>query len=135
MSCFDYVLLGRSAHIGYLASESAEDRSKAMEAMERLDATRFADRPIDRLSGGERQRVVLARAIAQNAAALLLDEPTTALDIGHQQNVLDLVDGEVMVDGSPATVLRPESLALFSGARATVIAGPDGETIVVPVRR
>lgn len=166
MSCFDYVLLGRSAYIGYLASESAEDRRKAVRAMERLDAAEFADRPIDRLSGGERQRVVLARAIAQDAAALLLDEPTTALDIGHQQNVLDLVDGlrrdqgiavlaafhdltlaaqyadrmvllvegEVMVDGSPATVLRPESLALFSGARATVIAGPGGETIVVPVR-
>ncbi|MCJ7725674.1 MAG: ABC transporter ATP-binding protein [Acidimicrobiia bacterium] len=167
MSCFEYVLLGRTAYVGYLGTESVDDRHRALESLERLGAAGFADRPIDRLSGGERQRVVLARALAQNAAALLLDEPTTALDIGHQQAVLELVDGvrkehgiavlaafhdltlaaqyadrmvllidgEVVVDGSPTTVLRPESLALFSGARATVIEGPDGLPIVVPLRR
>ena len=166
MTCFDYVLLGRTAYVGYLGNESVEDRRKAMESLQDLDAAEFAERPIDRLSGGERQRVVLARALAQDAGALLLDEPTTALDIGHQQTVLDLVDGlrrehgiavlaafhdltlaaqyvdrmvllvdgEVVVDGSPATVLRPESLALFSGARATVIQGPGGEPIVVPLK-
>jgi len=166
MTCFEYVLLGRTAYIGYLGTESADDRHRTLESLERLDAAEFANRPIDRLSGGERQRVVLARALAQDAAALLLDEPTTALDIGHQQIVLEivdalrkehgiavlaafhdltlaaqyadrmvlLVDGEVMVDGSPTTVLRPESLALFSGARATVIEGPSGEPIVVPLR-
>jgi iron complex transport system ATP-binding protein len=167
MSCFEYVLLGRTAYVGYLGTESVADRRRALEALERLGAAGFADRPIDRLSGGERQRVVLARALAQDSAALLLDEPTTALDIGHQQTVLELVDGirrehgiavlaafhdltlaaqyadrmvllidgEVVVDGSPATVLRAESLALFSGARATVIEGPDGLPIVVPLRR
>jgi len=167
MTCFEYVLLGRTAYIRYLGTESAGDRAQAFEALERLGAAEFSERPMDHLSGGERQRVVLARALAQDASAMLLDEPTTALDIGHQQTVLELVDGlrkergitvlaafhdltlaaqyadrmvllvdgEVVVDGSPATVLRPESLALFSGARATVIEGPDGETIVVPLRR
>lgn len=166
MTCFEYVLLGRTAYIGYLGSESAADRDRAAESLDRLGATEFAHRAIDRLSGGERQRVVLARALAQDAAVLLLDEPTTALDIGHQQTVLELVDGlrkergiavlaafhdltlaaqytdrmvllvdgEVMVDGSPSTVLIPEALALFSGATATVVRGPGGEPIVVPLR-
>jgi iron complex transport system ATP-binding protein len=166
MTCFEYVLLGRTPYIGYLGTESAEDRRHAAEALERLGAGDLVDRPLERLSGGERQRVVLARALAQDAAALLLDEPTTALDIGHQQTALELVDGlrrergiavlgafhdltlaaryaermvllvggEVIADGSPATVLRPEALELFSGATATVIAGPDGDPVVVPVR-
>jgi iron complex transport system ATP-binding protein len=93
MTAVEYVLLGRTPYIGYWGSESDGDRHKALEALERLDAGQFADRMVDRLSGGERQRVVLARALAQDAAVLLLDEPTTALDIGHQQQVLDLVEG------------------------------------------
>ena len=61
-------------------------------AVDRLDLTGLADRPLERLSGGERQRAFLARALAQDAPLLLLDEPTAALDIGHQQEVLELVD-------------------------------------------
>jgi iron complex transport system ATP-binding protein len=60
--------------------------------LERLDLTGFAGRRLESLSGGERQRAFLARALAQGASLLLLDEPTTALDIGHQQEVLELVD-------------------------------------------
>lgn len=87
-----YVLLGRTPHLGYLAVEGAKDREIASAALERLDLTGFAKRRLGTLSGGERQRVVLARALAQQARVLLLDEPTTALDLGHQQQVLDLVD-------------------------------------------
>lgn len=93
MTCFDYVLLGRTPYIGYWGTDSVEDHRRAEEALSRLDARDLAGRPLDRLSGGERQRVVLARALAQDSHALLLDEPTTALDIGHQQTVLELVDG------------------------------------------
>jgi iron complex transport system ATP-binding protein len=92
MAVFDYVLLGRTPYIAPLGRESAADLAAAREVLARLDLQRFANRQLATLSGGERQRVFLARALAQGAPLLLLDEPTTALDIGHQQEVLDLVD-------------------------------------------
>ena len=92
MTVFDYTLLGRSPYIPYLGRESPRDRAVARDVLERLALTGLAGRPLDQLSGGERQRVVLARALAQQTSVLLLDEPTTALDIGHQQQVLELID-------------------------------------------
>jgi iron complex transport system ATP-binding protein len=92
MSAFDYVLLGRSAYVGYFGTESAKDRAIVADTLSRLDMADFADRPMGTLSGGERQRLVIARAVAQQAKVLLLDEPTSALDIGHQQQALELVE-------------------------------------------
>jgi len=92
MTVFDYALLGRTPYIPPLGRESSADLAAAGEVLARLDLERFAGRQLDTLSGGERQRVFLARALAQGAPLLMLDEPTTALDIGHQQDVLDLVD-------------------------------------------
>ena len=88
----DYVLLGRTPHRGVFSADTAEDLAVAAEVLERLDLAGLAERHVGSLSGGERQRAVLARALAQQAPILLLDEPTTALDLGHQQAVLDLVD-------------------------------------------
>jgi iron complex transport system ATP-binding protein len=92
MAVVDYVLLGRTPHIPPLGRESAADLTAVDAVLERLDLAGFAGRRLESLSGGERQRVFLARALAQGANLLLLDEPTTALDIGHQQDVLELVD-------------------------------------------
>ena len=91
----EYVLLGRTPHLGPLAREGAADREAAWRALERLDLEPLVDRPLGTLSGGERQRAVVARALAQEAPVVLLDEPTAALDIGHQQQALELLDGSV----------------------------------------
>jgi iron complex transport system ATP-binding protein len=93
MTVAEYVLLGRTPHLGPLAKEGARDRDAAARALGRLDLLGFADRRLGTLSGGEKQRVVVARALAQEAPIVLLDEPTAALDIGHQQQALELLDG------------------------------------------
>ena len=93
MTVAEYVLLGRTPHLGPLAKEGARDREAAARALSRLDLLGFVDRRLGTLSGGEKQRVVVARALAQEAAIVLLDEPTAAVDIGHQQQALDLLDG------------------------------------------
>ncbi len=93
MTVAEYVLLGRTPHLGPLAKEGTRDREAAARALARLDLLPFVERRLGTLSGGEKQRVVVARALAQDAAIVLLDEPTAALDIGHQQQALDLLDG------------------------------------------
>ncbi|MGH3133321.1 MAG: ABC transporter ATP-binding protein [Gaiellaceae bacterium] len=92
MTVGEYVLLGRTPHLGPLAKEGLRDREAAAHALVRLDLLGYADRLLGTLSGGEKQRVVVARALAQEARIVLLDEPTAALDIGHQQQALDLLD-------------------------------------------
>ena len=91
MTVAEYVLLGRTPHLPYLGTEGRRDLSVASSALSLLDLEQFANRSMAALSGGERRRVVLARAIAQQADILLLDEPTGALDIGQGQNALELI--------------------------------------------
>ena len=92
MSVGAYALLGRTAHLGLLGRERRADLASVEEVLVRLGLRELADRPVAALSGGERQRVAIARALVQDASLLLLDEPTSSLDVGHQLEVLELVD-------------------------------------------
>ena len=92
MTVAEYVLLGRTAYLGWFDREGEHDRDISLESLARLELLTFADRYVTDLSGGEAQRVTLARVLAQQTQIILLDEPTSALDIGHQQSVLALVD-------------------------------------------
>ncbi len=116
----EYVLLGRTPHLGYFGVEGERDRLAAERALDRLELLDFAQRPLGSLSGGELQRVVLARALAQEAPILLLDEPTTALDLGRQQQVLELVDS-----------LRHGDLTVVSTMHDLTLAGQYADRLVL----
>lgn len=85
------VSMARTVYMGRLGFESDEDRVAIGEALSLTDTLEFAERPINQLSGGERQRVFIARAIAQDTDILLLDEPTSFLDLRHQVGIYDLL--------------------------------------------
>jgi iron complex transport system ATP-binding protein len=124
MSVSEYVLLGRTPHMGVLAREGAADLRATMQALARLQLDELAERRLGSLSGGELQRAVIARALAQAAPILLLDEPTTALDIGHQQHVLELVD-ELRREGGLTVIAAMHDLTLAAqyGERVVLLDG------------
>jgi iron complex transport system ATP-binding protein len=124
----EYVMLGRTPHLGYLASPGRHDRERVRSAMARLDVTKFAKRRLARLSGGERQRAVLARALASDPRALLLDEPTSMLDVGHEQQVLELVD-ELRKDAGLTVVSTLHDLTV-AGQYADTLVMLDGGRVV-----
>ncbi|MFM8322819.1 MAG: heme ABC transporter ATP-binding protein [Chloroflexota bacterium] len=88
---YESVLLGRTPYLGFLGQPRPADHDGVKRALERTCCVELAARPVGELSGGEQQRVLLARALAQDTPVLLLDEPTTFLDIQHQAGLLNLV--------------------------------------------
>lgn len=95
LSVADYVMLGRIARKTAFARPAQEDRVAVGVALRRLGLEGLAERPLGRISGGERQLAALARALAQQAGVLLLDEPTASLDLSNQQLVLRQIDSIV----------------------------------------
>lgn len=92
MDVRDFIALGRYPHGGAFSGHSAEDHAAIARAVERASVREFLGRRTDELSGGEWQRVRIARALAQGGRALVLDEPTTFLDIAHEMAVFELLD-------------------------------------------
>ena len=141
MTVREYVMLGRTPYISYAGREGRHDHAAVEQALARLDLVDLADRQLGTLSGGERQRAVLARALAQEAPLLLLDEPTTALDAGRQQEALELIDAlrldagltvvAAMHDLTLAGQYAPR-LLLLSGGRI-VAQGAPSEVLTEPL--
>lgn len=134
---FDYVLLGRTAHLQPLGVESATDHAVASRVIGELDLAALSDRTVSSLSGGERRRTVIARALAQESPVLVLDEPTTGLDLAYQQEVLDLIAhlcherGLTVVSTMHDLTLAgaySDELVLVAGGRV-VANGPVAETL------
>ncbi len=121
VTVFDYAILGRAPHQGLRCSASVVDRRRTYAVLQRLSLDDMAGRRVDTLSGGERQRVVLARALVQETPLLVLDEPTAALDVGHQLEVLELI----------ADLRAERDLTVVTTVHDLSVAGQFADTIAV----
>ncbi len=152
VSVADVVMMGRASRLGWLARPKKRDWEIVHTALETVGLEALARRPIDELSGGQQQRMFLARALAQEAELILLDEPMTGLDLPAQEEVLAawntlrqrgvtllvathdlehaaryfdrvlLLNGRLIAFGSPAEVLRAEILVQAYGGRINLTA-------------
>lgn len=119
----EVVTLGRAARLPFLATPGEEDRRIAEAALARLGIAHLSSRPVTELSGGERQLVLIARALAQGAECLVMDEPTASLDLGNQAMVLRQVRLLAERDGLAVlmTTHHPDQ-AFLVGDRAAILA-------------
>jgi iron complex transport system ATP-binding protein len=129
----EYALLGRTPYHSLLSAPRRADEAVVTEVLERLDLAPLAERRLETLSGGERQRAALARVLAQRPSVLLLDEPTAALDLGHAQQVLELIDRVRREDGTTVITtlhdlvlagLYADSVGLLSRGRLAASGDP-----------
>lgn len=135
----ELVARGRSPHQRWFSQWSPSDEAAVVDALERTGTLSLADRPVDELSGGQRQRAWIAMALAQGTPTMLLDEPTTFLDLAHQVDVLDLLadlnerEGRTIVlvlhDLNQACRYAHHLVAMRAG---TVVAGGPPAHVVTP---
>ena len=130
------VLMGRTAHLGLLARPGVHDHSVADQALHRLGIGHLADRSVHRMSGGERQLVLIARALAQEPRAVLLDEPTASLDFGNQGLVMRAIRaladeglGVLFTTHDPNQALRCADTALLLREGRVQASGPVAEVV------
>ncbi len=157
----EYVLMGRAPYVPMLGTPGEKDVERAMDVLRELGLDGYADKPITELSGGEKQLVVLARALAQEPRMLLLDEPTSHLDIGHRALVYRIIKrlrgrltilftthdpneamyladktlllngGEVKAFGETKQIVTGEMLSRIYGVEITVVEH-NGYRVIVP---
>ena len=111
VTVLDLVLMARNPHLKLLQWEGRGDLDVAVRAMEATETLDLADRPLGAVSGGERQRAVVAMALAQEAPVLLLDEPTSNLDLAHQTGIMDMVS-EIARQRGAAVLVAMHDLTL-----------------------
>ena len=138
----EVVALGRAPHLERWQSEGVADEDFIQRAMQLTEVAQLADRQVTTLSGGEFQRVMLARALAQNPAFLLLDEPTTSLDMRHQFALADILTSLVQQGVTVVSVLHDlnlaaaacDSLVLLHAGRVHAAGPPRGVLTVEAIR-
>lgn len=129
----ELVAMGRYPHLGAWSSERDEDRRAVVAAMEACDVTELSDRDVTTLSGGELQRVRIARALAQEPRALVLDEPTASLDIRHEMAILELLRASadrgmtvlLVTHGLDLAARFADRMLLLAGGRVEASGTPD----------
>jgi iron complex transport system ATP-binding protein len=125
LSVADLVARGRHPHQSWLRQWSRDDEAVVAEALSWTDMAELADRPVDELSGGQRQRAWISMALAQGTDLLLLDEPTTYLDLSHQIDVLELV-GRLHTERGRTVVVVLHDLNLAARYAQRLVAMKDG---------
>lgn len=125
LSVADLVARGRHPHQSWLRQWSRDDEAAVAEALSWTDMAELADRPVDELSGGQRQRAWISMALAQGTDLLLLDEPTTYLDLSHQIDVLELV-GRLHAERGRTVVVVLHDLNLAARYAQRLVAMKDG---------
>ena len=135
-TALDVVLMGRAAHVGAFSMPSRADRAIASEALQRMGVSRLAHRPYTEISGGERQLVLIARALAQQASVLVMDEPTSSLDFGNQRVVLREIEAlkrkgvaVLMSTHQPEHALRIADRVALMGRDGLQAVGPTAGTV------
>ncbi|MFQ6546417.1 manganese/iron ABC transporter ATP-binding protein [Aestuariibius sp. 2305UL40-4] len=130
----DVVMMGRYGHMGLLRRAAEADRRAVAEALERVGMSAYRERQIGELSGGQRKRVFLARALAQDAQVILLDEPFTGVDVATEEAIIKLLsdlreEGRVMLVSTHNLGSVPEFCDRTILVKGTVLAyGPTAET-------
>lgn len=136
LSVFEYALLGRAPYLDLLETPGPDDRACAQRALEAVGLAALARRPVPALSGGERQLATVARALAQEPRVLLLDEPTSHLDLANVRRILGVLrslraDGRTIVltthDPNAAAAIADDVLLMRQGQ--VIAAGPTGSVM------
>jgi ABC-type Mn2+/Zn2+ transport system ATPase subunit len=160
VSAWDVVMMGRAGRLGLMRRPQAQDRQLVAQSLKTVGLAELAPRQIGQLSGGQRQRLFIARALAQQAEVVLLDEPLAGLDLPSQEQILSILDDlrkrtvtvlfathdldlaaarfdkilllnrRLIAHGASAEVFTPKNLSQAYGGNVQVVDTPNGKVIV-----